>query len=90
MIFLPSKFVFGLLLLSIALVHIWDIRYNPFGEEEEEFNLQLGSWFVGGAWNSLFFLLSLLLATKEPNINKVIAIELIILNTFMYIETNLF
>ena len=43
MIFLPSKFVFGLLLLSIALVLIWDIRYNPFGEEEEEFNLQLGS-----------------------------------------------
>ena len=90
MIFPPSKVVFVLLLLSIAVVLIWDIRFNPFGEDEEEFNLQLGSWFVGGAWNRLFFLLSLLWATKEPNINKVIAIELIILNTFMYIETNLF
>ena len=90
MIFPPSKVVFVLLLLSIAVVLIWDIRFNPFGEDEEEFNLQLGSWFVGGAWNRLFFLLSLLWATKEPNINKVIAIELIILNTFIYIETNLF
>ena len=90
MIFPPSKVVFVLLLLSIAVVLIWDIRFNPFGEDEEEFNLQLGSWFVGGAWNRLFFLLSLLWATKEPNTNKVIAIELIILNTFIYIETNLF
>ena len=35
MIFPPSQVVFGLLLLSIAAVLIWDIRYNPFGEDED-------------------------------------------------------
>ena len=35
MIFPPSQVVFGLLLLSIAVVLIWDIRYNPFGEDED-------------------------------------------------------
>ena len=34
MIFPPVKEVFGLLLLSIAVVLIWDIRYGPFGEDE--------------------------------------------------------
>ena len=34
MIFLPSQIVFDLLLLSIAVVVIWDIRYNPIGEDE--------------------------------------------------------
>jgi len=35
MIFPPSQVVFGLLLVSIAVVLIWDIRYNPFGEDED-------------------------------------------------------
>ena len=36
MLFPPPQVIFGLLLLSIAVVLICDIRYNPFGEEEEE------------------------------------------------------
>jgi len=35
MLFPPPQVIFGLLLLSIAVVLIWDIRYNPFGEDEE-------------------------------------------------------
>ena len=35
MIFPPPQVVFGLLLLSIAVVLIWDIRYKPFGEDED-------------------------------------------------------
>ena len=35
MIFPPPQVIFGLLLLSIAVVLIWDIRYNPFGEDED-------------------------------------------------------
>jgi len=35
MILPPSQAVFGLLFLSIAVVLIWDIRYNPFGEDED-------------------------------------------------------
>ena len=35
MIFPPAQVVFGLLLLSIAVVLIWDIRYSPFGEDED-------------------------------------------------------
>ena len=35
MIFPPAQVVFGLLLLSIAVVVIWDIRYSQFGEDEE-------------------------------------------------------
>ena len=35
MLFPPTQVVFGLLLLSIAVVLIWDIRYNPFGEDED-------------------------------------------------------
>jgi len=35
MIFPPAHVVFDLLLLSIALVLIWDIRYSPFGEDED-------------------------------------------------------
>ena len=31
----PPQVIFGLLLLSIAVVLIWDIRYNPFGEDED-------------------------------------------------------
>ena len=30
MLFPPPQVIFGLLLLSIAAVLIWDIRYNPF------------------------------------------------------------
>ncbi len=36
MIFPPTQVFFGLLLLSIAVVLIWDIRYSSFGEHEEE------------------------------------------------------
>ena len=36
MLYPPPQVVFGLLLLSTAVVLIWDIRYNPFGEDEEE------------------------------------------------------
>ncbi|KGF91839.1 hypothetical protein EU92_0137 [Prochlorococcus marinus str. MIT 9107] len=36
MILPPTQVVFGLLLFSIAVVLIWDIRYNPFGEKEDE------------------------------------------------------
>jgi len=36
MIFQPPKVVFGLLLLSTALVLIFDIKYNPFGNSEDD------------------------------------------------------
>tara|TARA_Y100000994_G_C15545825_1_gene381944 strand:+ start:540 stop:653 length:114 start_codon:yes stop_codon:yes gene_type:complete len=35
MLFPSPQVVFGLMLLSIAVVLIWDIRYHPFGEEED-------------------------------------------------------
>jgi len=35
MLFPPPQVIFGLLLLSIAVVLIWDIRYNPFGKDED-------------------------------------------------------
>ena len=35
MLFPPPQVIFGLLLLSIAVVLIWDIKYNPFGEDED-------------------------------------------------------
>jgi len=35
MILPPPKVIFGLLLLSIAAALFWDIRYNPFGEDED-------------------------------------------------------
>ena len=35
MIFPPAQVVFGLLILSMAVVLILDIRYSPFGEDEE-------------------------------------------------------
>ena len=34
MIFPTAQLVFGLLLLSIAEVIIWEIRYSLFGEDE--------------------------------------------------------
>jgi len=36
MIFPPPQVIFGLLLLSIAVVLIMDIRYNPFGQSEDD------------------------------------------------------
>tara|TARA_Y100000739_G_C20207341_1_gene283896 strand:- start:404 stop:517 length:114 start_codon:yes stop_codon:yes gene_type:complete len=36
MIYPTPQVVFGLLILSTAVVIIWDIRYNPFGGDEEE------------------------------------------------------
>ena len=36
MIYPPPQVIFGLLLLSIAVVLIMDIRYNPFGQSEED------------------------------------------------------
>ena len=35
MLFPPPQVIFGLLFLSIAVVLIWGIRYNPFGEDED-------------------------------------------------------
>tara|TARA_Y100001970_G_C14063280_1_gene765347 strand:- start:345 stop:458 length:114 start_codon:yes stop_codon:yes gene_type:complete len=35
MIFPPLKAVFSLLILSIAVVLIWDIRYNPSWQDGE-------------------------------------------------------
>ena len=35
MLFPPHQVIFGLLLLSLAVVLILDIRYNPFGEDED-------------------------------------------------------
>jgi len=35
MLFPPPQVIFGLLILSIAVVLIWDIRYNHFGEDED-------------------------------------------------------
>ena len=35
MIFPPPQVVFALLILSIAVVLIYDIRYNPFGDDED-------------------------------------------------------
>ena len=33
---LPSpQIIFSLLLISIAVVSIWDIKYSPFGEDED-------------------------------------------------------
>ena len=34
MVYPPPQVIFGLLLLSTAVVLIWDIRFNPFEEEE--------------------------------------------------------
>ena len=36
MIFPPAQVVFGLLLLSIAVVLIVDIKYSPFSGDEDE------------------------------------------------------
>ena len=36
MIFPPPQVIFGLLFLSTAVVLIWDVRYNPFGEGEDD------------------------------------------------------
>jgi len=36
MIFPPPQVIFGLLLVSIAVVLIMDIRYNPFGQSEDD------------------------------------------------------
>jgi len=36
MIFPPPQVVLGLLLLNTALVLIFDIRYNPFGNSEDD------------------------------------------------------
>ena len=36
LIFPPPQVIFGLLLLSTAIVLIFDIRYNPFGNNENE------------------------------------------------------
>ena len=41
MSFPPTQVVFGLLILSNSVVFIWDIKYNPFGEDEEGI-LQMG------------------------------------------------
>ena len=35
MLFPSPQVIFGLLLLSIAVVLIWDIRYNPFGDSSK-------------------------------------------------------
>ena len=35
MLFPPPQVIFGQLLLSIAAVINLDIRYNPFGEDED-------------------------------------------------------
>jgi len=35
MIFPPPQVVFGLLLLSTAVVLIFDIRYSPFGDDDD-------------------------------------------------------
>ena len=35
MIFPSAQVVFSLFLLSIAVVLIWDIRFSPFGEDED-------------------------------------------------------
>ena len=35
MIYPPPQVIFALLILSTAVVLIWDIRYNPFGEDED-------------------------------------------------------
>ncbi|ABM75001.1 Hypothetical protein NATL1_04371 [Prochlorococcus marinus str. NATL1A] len=36
MIFPPPQVVFGLLLLSIAATLIFNVRYNPFGNSEDD------------------------------------------------------
>ena len=43
MIFPPPQVVFGLLLLSTAVVLIFDIRYNPFGNSEDDLLLGINS-----------------------------------------------
>ncbi len=35
MVFPPPQVVFGLLLFSIAVVLIFDIKYSPFGEDDD-------------------------------------------------------
>lgn len=35
MIYPPPQVIFALLILSTAVVLIWDIRYNPFGEDQD-------------------------------------------------------
>ena len=39
MIYPPPQVVFGLLLFSVAVVLIWDIRYNPFEKDEDSMQL---------------------------------------------------
>jgi len=36
MIIPPPQVIFGLLLLSIAVTLVFDIRYNPFGNSEDD------------------------------------------------------
>ena len=54
MIFPPSQVVFGLLLLSIAVVLVWDIRYNPFGEDEDGIQSSTRKLICGWCMKSLF------------------------------------
>ena len=35
MIYPPPQVIFALLILSTALVLVWDIKYNPFGEDQD-------------------------------------------------------
>ena len=35
MIYPPPQVIFALLILSTAVVLIWDIKYNPFGEDQD-------------------------------------------------------
>tara|TARA_Y100001968_G_scaffold242828_1_gene226544 strand:+ start:214 stop:453 length:240 start_codon:yes stop_codon:yes gene_type:complete len=39
----PPQVVFGLLLLSTAVVLIFDIIYNPFGNHEDDLSLGINS-----------------------------------------------
>ena len=35
MIYTPPQVIFALLILSTAVVLIWNIKYNPFGEDQD-------------------------------------------------------
>ena len=50
MLFPPPQVIFGLLLLSIAVVLIWDIRYNPFGEDEDGIRDEMSSRGLGDVY----------------------------------------
>ena len=93
MIFPPPQVIFGLLLLSIAVVLIMDIRYNPFGQSEDD----LWEWKIIILASSCLSLISINTKTYSINnllikslvsktLNSFVKVKNVILNTFKFIK----